>query len=371
MLSRALRPWSRHLLLLLFVGLSTEGHAGAAPQVPLQAPTESDYATAELSSFAADEQPSSAAPLETSAAPPANTGPIESLVGKPLSKEQISEAVTTIKQAQGLTEETRAEVLKRLQAAADWLTNAEEAAKRTAEYEAEGQQVPELLTKAKANLAAPQSAVSVPAEDSSITQLEQQLAEAEASLSEAQERLKQREDTVKRRGDRKGELAKLSEEAKQRLEEAQKQLTNPPSAGEPAELTAARRMEVEARILALKSQLALFKAETQRLDLLAEFFPLDRDLAKREKNTCEKAVAALQQMVSQRRAAESERQVREARRQVQMAHPALRDLAERNAALAEKRQALSERIAASPRKSIRSRNCYTICEKTCRWRKTR
>ena len=323
MLLRTLQARSPHLAVLLIIGLATEGHSSAAPQPP----AESGYAEAELSDFQATVEPAPSPPPATnSPAPAVHAGPIESPIAKTLSKDQLNEAVTTIKQAQGLSEEMRAEVLKRLQTAADWLTTGEEAAQRATQYDAESQQAPELLTKAKANLAAPQVAVSVPAEDASITQLEQQLAEAEARLSEAQGHLKEREEIVKHRGDRKGELAKLGEEAKQRLEEAQKQLTSPPSAGEPAELTAARRMEVEARVIALKNQLALFKAESQRLDLLAEFFPLDRDLAKREKNTCEKTVAALQQIVSQRRATESERQAREARRQVQMAHPARAEL---------------------------------------------
>ena len=264
---------------------------------------------------------------------------------KTLTPERLQELITATQQVQGLSDEVKAEVQKRYQAALEWLVSADETAQRTAKYESETQQAPQLVEKAKQELATNQSVGPAdPPADATLPQLEQLLAEAQTRLNEAQQRLAQREDEVKRRGDRQGELAKLSEETKQRLEETQKQSGSLPPSGEAAELTAARRIELEARSLALKNQFALSKAESQRLDLLSELFPLNRDLAKREKNVCEKQVTILQEIVSQRREIESERQAQEARRQVQMAHPALRNLAERNAALAEMRQSVSEHI---------------------------
>lgn len=336
------------ILLLLLIGSLIGGPVRA--ESPAQRPDGQDavYAQAELaaSETPSPDGPAPSAPVAPVAVePPVATTGNEAPATKTLTPERLQELITATQQVQGLSDEVKAEVQKRYQAALEWLVSADETAQRTAQYESETQQAPQLVEKAKQELATNQSVGPAdPPADATLPQLEQLLAEAQTQLNEAQQRLAQREDEVKRRGDRQGELAKLSEETKQRFEETQKQSGNLPPSGEAAELTAARRIELEARSLALKNQLALSKAESQRLDLLSELFPLNRDLAKREKNVCEKQVTTLQEIVSQRREIESERQAQEARRQVQMAHPALRNLAERNAALAEMRQSVSEHI---------------------------
>ncbi len=257
----------------------------------------------------------------------------------------MEERVASLQNAPELDDAAKSELLKRYKAAMDWLANADEARKKTAQYDAEVQQAPQLVQQAKASLAesTSDSVVQAPP-DVTLPQLEQTLAQAEAQLSQASKVLDQREEEIKRRVERKTELSKAVEETKHRLEESKKQLTNPPPSGESVEMTAARRMEIEARIIGLEGLLALYKAELKRVDGLSELFPLQRDLAKREKNALEKVVAAWQQIVTSHRKLESERQAREARRQVESAHPALRELAERNANLAEQRQGIAGQI---------------------------
>jgi len=270
--------------------------------------------------------------LAAGAKPKINKAEIERLLG--------------IAQQAPLEEPARAEVVKRLNAALEWLRSSEESRARIAQYEADIQQAPTLIEAAKVTLATtmPEPRVEAPP-DASLQQLEQHLSQRELKLTEVKEKLEKREEETKRRTDRKAELVRLVDEARQRLEEARKQLAAAGSISEAAELAAARRAELEAREVSLESQLALFKIEVRRYEALLELLPLQRDVAKRDMNIVEREVAAWRKLVAARRATESARQVREARREAASAHPAVRELAERNAYLAEDRKTVAASIA--------------------------
>jgi len=256
------------------------------------------------------------------------------------SKLSINEQINSVQSAPQLDEATKAELPKRYKAALDWITAAEEAVQKTAQYQAEIAGVSELVAQVKMQLTAPLSdAPAAIAGDTTLQQMEQSLTQAESQLREADSRLVGCEDELKRRGERKAELAKLTEDTRKRLDEAKK-LVAAAGNGELAELAAARRVEIEARIKAWTNQLERYRVESQRHDALVELLPLQRDLAQRIRNHCEKAAVTLQQAVAAKRKAESERLAREARREVANAHPALRQLAERNAELAEQHKRL-------------------------------
>ena len=264
-----------------------------------------------------------------------------------LTIKKVDEEAKAIQASESLDDNAKAELLKRYKAASDWLASARDAEAKTAQYEDEVRRAPD-VQQLKSELALPQAEpdIQLPS-DITLAQLEQLATNAEARLNDAQQKLGKRKEEIKGRADRKGELAKLLEETKQRLEEAQQQLIAPPPSDEAPEMTAARRTEFAARIIALKSTLILCNAETSRSNALAERFPLQRDQAKREKNFHEKEVAAYQQLVSKYRKTESERQAQEAqetRRRIEMDHPALRDVAEHNAVLAEKGKVIAETI---------------------------
>ncbi len=257
--------------------------------------------------------------------------------------EQRLKDLETIKDVDELTKE---EILKKYQAAQDWLRIAAEAAAKTAAHEADVQQAPQLLAEARATLAQPaaEPQIVVPS-DVKLVQIEQCASEAQTAFKAAQESLAKREESLQLRAARKAEVNKLVEETKTRLEEARKQLTTSAAAGEPSALANARRTELDARLLALENQLAMHKAEIARHDVRAEVVPLLRDIAKREKSLREAHVAEWEKVVTKFRKQESQRQAEEAQRQVQDAHPALKVLAERNAALAEQRKSLADSIA--------------------------
>jgi potassium-dependent mechanosensitive channel len=266
--------------------------------------------------------------------------------GKPTAtRERIQELIQGVPTASGLDDVTKAELLKRYQAALQWLQTADEANQKTAQYENEMGQVHERIERARTELAATTADVLPPVVSTqSLAELEGLLAQTQSQLDDAKSVLSHREDELKRRGERKGELAKLTEETKGRVEEAEKSLTAPATSGEASETTTARRLEMEARRAALVAQQTLYQTEAKRLDTLADLFPLQRDLALRDVSLREKQVVQLQQLVAQVRKQESERQAVEARRQAELADPALAEWAQTNTQLAEKRQDIANRI---------------------------
>lgn len=262
-----------------------------------------------------------------------------------VTKERIQELMQTTASAKGLEDAVKAELQKRYQAALEWLETAEDAAKKTAQYEQEMAQVNTTTERARADLATTTPDVLPPiVSTQSLSELEALLAQTQSQLEDAKNNLTHREDELKRRGERKSELAKLVEETKGRLEEAEKSLAAPAASEEASEATVARRVEMEARRLALQSQQLLYQTEAKRLDALADLFPLQRDLALREVNLREKQAVQLEQLVAQVRKQESERQAIEARRQAELADPALAEWAQANTSLAEKRQDIADRI---------------------------
>ena len=260
-------------------------------------------------------------------------------------RQRVEELLRSVQNAQQLDETTKAELLKRYKAALDWITASEDALKKTAQYQAEIAGVAESVEKVKSQLAAPlpDPSATFPAE-TTLREMEQTLSRLEAQFREFDSELTKREEELKHRGERKAELAKLTDDTRQRLDAAKKQLVSPPANGESAELATARRVELAAYAAAMEQQLERYRVEVQRHDALVEVLPLQRDLTRRERNLREKQVAAAQLAVAAKRKAESERQARETQREVAMSHPALRELAERNAALAEKLKTLSESI---------------------------
>jgi hypothetical protein len=117
-------------------------------------------ASAELPPPAANE--TSAAASQPPSGPPAppdeDPKPEQPPAERRLTRPQVDEQIQVVRSATGIDDATKAELLKRYQAAIEWLTNAEEAASRTAQYEAEIKQAPELLQQVKQQLALPASA---------------------------------------------------------------------------------------------------------------------------------------------------------------------------------------------------------------------
>lgn len=269
---------------------------------------------------------------------PASTGGI--------TKESVDSRIEAIQANSDLDDATKAELLKRYKAAQEWLKNSNDAVRKAAEYQAEIHNAPSALDAAKRQLAESKNEIAILVPDNAtLADVERFNSDTQIAFKAAQEAFVRRDDIVQHRAERKIEIAKLTEEAKQRIDETQKQVALPPPPGEPEPLSDARRVELETRLLAYENQYALYKIEAVRHDARAELVTVNRDLAKREKKTLEVAVAQWQQIVANYRKRESDKQAAETRRQLRDAHPAFRSLAERNAKLAEQRQLLAKSMA--------------------------
>lgn len=248
--------------------------------------------------------------------------------------------------ATNLDEATKKEAIERLKSATEWLKTAREAAEKPQQYNAEMLAAPNELQEVKQALAIPRGEPQFSNVDAPpLKEIEQSTAEAEERLKQAKETLTKREETVKRRNARKVDLTKVIPETDKAFEEAKKALAA--TYDVTSLLETSRRLEAEAKYLALERQRTLFPLESKRIDALAELAPLQRDLAKRDVDYAEKEAAGWQKFLADSRKSDSDRQARKARRQLQDADPALKSLAARNAELAERRETLVALIEAT------------------------
>jgi potassium efflux system protein len=261
----------------------------------------------------------------------------------PVTRVEVQARAKQIAEDAAIAEELKSECAKRFQSALDWLTMADEATGKAKQYEAEADQAPQQIQAAKEAVAQAiaEQPIMVPP-DATLAQLEQLRTQAEVDANEAKNQVNRREEEITRRGDRKAELTRLTEETRQRLTEAEKQVLAGGATSDAPELAAARRTELDARIQSLQAQLTLYRAELRRSEARTELLPLLRDNERRQSNIRDKQLAAWQQLVAQRRKEESEQQAIAARKQVQVTIPALREIAEQTSQLAEARRNLSE-----------------------------
>lgn len=256
-----------------------------------------------------------------------------------ITQSDIDAKVKEVTEAANLDEATRKEALERLKSATEWLKTAKEAAEKPQQYQADILAAPNDLQAAKQALANPRVE---PQFSNIITQplkeIETSAAESEERLKLAKETLTKKEETLKRRSARRADLPKLIPETEKAYEEAKKAMAAAHDVTSPLDM--ARRLETEARYLALERQRTLFPLESKRLDALAELTPLQRDMAKRDVEFAEKEAAGWQKYLADARKRDSEREAEKARRQLQDADPALKSLAERNTELAERRKSL-------------------------------
>jgi potassium efflux system protein len=287
----------------------------------------------------------SSLPVEPSSAPAPLNEASTPASSSSLTLERVADLTRQVREATGIPDEMKQQLLQRYQSATELLQSIEDARRRTTQYEREVQQGAQAIEAARSELAKSPDDPSVHVyEEATIAELETLLSQFESRLSDARGRLNGREAELKNRAERRSELAKKIDEVKQRLTETEQELSLAAPQGEALETTTARQTEMEARQQSLQATLDLYQAEIKRLDKLGDLFPLTRDIAKRETNLLEREVAHIQARVAAARKLESERQAREARRQAELADPALRDLAEHNAALAETRKKISEKV---------------------------
>ena len=239
--------------------------------------------------------------------------------------------------------EVYSKTLEHLRAAAESVARSEQQAKLIRE-------APETLETLRAELAVPPSdkPPEVPA-DATLVQVQQMLSRVEIELTDAQKSLQTLQDEPKRRADRRLEIPKLADANKLQIQELDKQLELKPSPDEPAELSVATKLLLEARKKAIATETAARQQELQLFEATGELLSTQRDKAARRLAEFENQVKALRTIVNDKRRQEAERQAQEAHRTSAQAHPAVRKVAEQNADLAKLRQALAGKIEQTAR----------------------
>lgn len=177
--------------------------------------------------------------------------------------------------------------------------------------------------------------------------LEQQLIERGAELQRLKQLATDADGIVATRTERRKSIRSRLIEIEQELAQQQQQLEQPPASGEPAEVTAARRTEIQAVIERLRQeaptlelQLAAYDAESA-----VEFQRLSRDELSLRLEIGEKEADSLQRTVQSRREAEASKQMTAAAREAESeTNPQLQAIAQRNVELTEQSKKLTESI---------------------------
>ena len=270
----------------------------------------------------------------------------ESTTEPSVTQGDIEAKVKEVNEATDLDETTKREALDRLKRATEWLKTAKESAEKRLKYEAEIASAPNDLEQEKRIAASPLPELRFDVGEATLLPaVEQAAAAAEERLKQAKELLVKSEDALKRRSERKPALTKLIPETEKAFDEAKKALATPQDTT--SLLNATRRLELEAKYLALEQQKILFPLESKRLDAISELGPVQRDVAKRLVSYSELESTGWRKVVVDFRKRDSDREAELTRRQLQDADSALKSLAERNADLAEQRKAIVAEIEAT------------------------
>lgn len=308
---------------------SSEGHGTQGNVMLISAPSGSGAAT----------RPSSpkAPPAEQPEITPANAE---------ITLELIAAQKAATEQTPDITDEVKAQLTKHFQRATELLTQKVEAEKRTTELRTEMENGPASIAEYRALLTQPppKSEPEYPA-TATVAELDQLRLLDEEKAIEARRNLELWETKAKNRTERKPQMPLLIETTRNQLDEAEKAVAIAAPEGELPFLGVARRMEQDALILLLRSQLELYRIEQVRYESLNELFPLQRDVLTRVRNSAEKQVELWKTVLSEARREESARQAREAREKLRNAHPTLRDLAEKNSSLTLQRREMQDFLA--------------------------
>ncbi len=283
----------------------------------------------------------------TPAAETGDTPTAVDAVAAPLSLEEIQARRTQAELITELPEDTKAQIAKHYQQAADALKLIAESAKRTAELKADREKGPALIAEVRAELSKPlpKAELEIPA-GTSLADLDQMRIADEERGIEVHKSLEAWEARAKVRAERKPQMPALIEKTKQQLSEALRTLQATAPEGELPALGLARRTDQEAHVMLLQQQIEQYRVEQLRYDALNDLFPLQRDQLARARNLSDKRLESWKTVIANARRIESERQAREAREKLRSTHPALRELAERNAALTQSRKDLQEYLNA-------------------------
>lgn len=315
------------LVIGLAIGLSAGQSTSSAPATataPATAPT-----SASAPSTGPASQPS------TQAASQPTSLPAET---QEVTAEAVQAMIERLEQNTGIAGQEKAlefcrKALKQVKLAQDESAKID-AFKRTTE------EAPAQLAEFRAKLQAqtqPTTTETAPSPEISLAELEQMYRQASAKRFAIQRELKDLEDQPKRIADRRAESPKVMAQFRTQLDEINRELGLSAPAQEEAEVTAARRMLLEAGRQLLRRQSEAFRAETRSYNATADLLTVRRDYASRQAQQASDHAKTLQTLLNQRRKGEADRVADEARQafaNVGNSHPLLLRLATENLDLA-------------------------------------
>lgn len=285
---------------------------------------------------------------QSATAPPATTTPaadarIEIDVAPATTAAVVETKIKKVEES-AVADDVKAAATKHHQQSIEYLRLADEAGQKAVKLKAEIDGGPAAIEELRKQLAEPPEKIegNVPV-TAMVVDLEALRLADEGRLLEAKKALETWDAKAATRNERRPQMPAIIEKTTKQLAEA-RQIAAATESGEPI-VVEARRTEHQARITLLERQLDLYQIEHARYGALNELFPLQRDLANRQKTQLEKRLEFWKTAILNAGKRESARQAAEAKKALQDAHPALRDLATKNAKLTEQRSQLQTCLA--------------------------
>ncbi len=274
----------------------------------------------------------------TTAAPPPSPNATSEPTAEQLAA-RIETRLSELSQSTELSDEHRGRLTELYQSAKRFLGTAQEHAAKGAEFQALPDRAPERIQKLKAEqekVEREHRAAAPPPDDGAAdtAALEQRLIQQQtdlATLKGRQDQLKAEKDNLlKRPLQAKEQLT----EAKRRIEEIERSLTETDPLDLHPLIAEAQRLLLKARLLARKSEVHMLDQELAVNDLRSSLVGAELDLTERQLALAAEKADRLQDALAERRRAGAESARREAERALQEAsgkHPAIRSLTRQNA----------------------------------------
>lgn len=238
-------------------------------------------------------------------------------------------------EATGLAPDIREQIADQYAKALERLEATAQAATQLAALKAESARVPQDIERLEALATQPAVAEPTPDLGLDLERLRAACREADAAHEEHRRRLAALGAEIERRTARARELPDGMAHARTKLDSIAELLAATPAAGEPAELTAARRIRLEAARQHRLQELELLQQESKTYADAARVLALEREQAERVAQRSGQTKAALAAAVADKEKQEAETRAAEAHRAAINAHPAVREAAGLNTALAE------------------------------------
>ena len=263
--------------------------------------------------------------------------------------DQITESVIESRRKEAeesadLDDETKAKIAESYRRALEELARSKALGSKGADFKARAEGVPKRFDDIKRRLEELKT-LPVPQAppNASLAELEQDVAKQSLRLTELKGILVSKDAEPTTRTNRRKEIRALFLSSPERLADVKKQLDTSPPTGEKPLRTLARRMELEARVLAIEQEAPALQAELSLYDAeeAADLLRLERDLCALEVASAQKQFKSLDDLVKEQRALAAQEDVRKAQEESINAQPLLRPYAEQNHKLAETAQALT------------------------------